>query len=332
MEQIPRGRSVTLFIPGFFSAPGRRAPMLEAVLARAQPLVAPPSGLEQRLFHLFDIPIPADADLPIAAVTRLAETGRADEDWWLCADPVYLLVEGAHLILIDRIADLPAAEAQALAQEILAVFGAEGWRLETAPGGHWYLQPGQTPAPQTHPLEAVRGRDVHGFLPGGLEGRRWHGILNEIQMLLHASPVNAAREAHGVSPVNSLWFWGGGRLPAPVQSRWAGLWSGHALSRGLAMRTGSPVADLPVSAVDWLQRASAGEHLLVLDADVLAGDVACKAFEDAWIAPLLKALQARDLSRMVLLGDRGRAFAIEGADLRRWWRRRRPLQHYATHE
>lgn len=325
-----RGPSVTLLIPGLFSGPGRSAPLLETALARAEPLSSPPGGLEHRLFHLFDFPMSAGSDLPIAAVTRLAETGRADEAWWLRADPVYLLVEGARLILIDRIADLPTAEAQALAQEILAAFNADGWRLETAPGGHWYLHPGETPAVQTHPLAAVRGHDVHPFLPGGPEGRRWHGILNEIQMLLHASPVNAAREARGVLPVNSLWLWGGGRLPAPSPSRWAGVWSGQALSRGLAMRSGAAVADLPIDVAQWLRGVGAGEHLLVLDSETLAADATWAALEDVWMAPLLQALRAHDLSRMVVLGDQGPAFGIEGADLRRWWRRRRPLAHYAT--
>ncbi len=304
--------------------------MLETALARAQRLAAPPAGLEVRLFQLFDIPTPAGTDLPIAAITRLAETGRADEGWWLRADPVYLLVEGARLILVDRIADLPAAEAQALAQEILAVFGADGWRLETAPGGHWYLNPGQAPALQTHPLANVRGQDVHPFLPGGPEGRRWRGILNEIQMLLHASAVNAAREARGVLPVNSLWLWGGGGLPAGLRSRWAGVWGGQMLSRGLAMRTRTPVADLPVDAAAWLRRASVGEHLVVLDADEVGAEPDWGAIEGGWITPLLQALRAGDLSRMVLLSDLGHAFAMDAADLRRWWRRRRSLEYYAT--
>jgi hypothetical protein len=299
-------------------------------LARAQSVATPPAGLEPRLFQLFDIATPAGIDLPIAPLTRLAETGRADEDWWLRADPVYLLVEGPRLILVDRIADLPAAEAHALAQEILAVFGADGWRLETTAGGHWYLQPGHAPDLQTHPLAAVRGQDVHPFLPGGPEGRRWRGILNEMQMLLHASAVNAERETRGVLPVNSLWLSGGGRLPAPTPSRWTRVWGKHPLSHGLAIRAGAGVADLPVDAAAWLQQAGGGEHLVVLSADVVGSEADMAAIEGAWVEPLVEALRRGDLGRMVLLSDRGRAFGIDGAALRRWWRRRRPLQYYGT--
>lgn len=328
-KSVIGGQSITLVVPGLFSTPSDGTPALETALARGQRLAALPAGLEPRLFRLFDMPLPAGKDVPAAALARLAETGRADEEWWLQADPVYLLVEGARLILVDRIADLPAAEAQALAGEILSVFAADGWRLEAA-GGHWFLCPGHAPALQTHPLAAVRGQDVHAFLPGGAEGRRWHAILNEIQMLLHASAVNAAREARGVLPVNSLWLWGGGRLPAPRPSRWAGVWGRQALSRGLAMHTGAPVAELPPDAATWLRVAVTGEHLLILDE--ITDGAGREALETAWIAPLLRALRARDLNRIVLLGDQGQAFAIGPADLRRWWRRRRPLRHWMQTE
>ena len=156
------GPSVTLVIPRLFSSPAPRAPALETALARARPRTSAPAGLAPRLFDLFDIPHVAGGDLPLAPVERLAETGRTNDAFWLRVDPVYLLVEGGRLIVVDRINDLPPAEAQALAQEILAVFGADGWRLETA-GDHWYLHPGHTPAIQTHPLAAARGRARRGW-------------------------------------------------------------------------------------------------------------------------------------------------------------------------
>jgi hypothetical protein len=42
----------------------------------------------------------------------------------------------------------------------------------------------------------------------------WRHAINEAQMVLHAHPVNQARQAAGQPVVNSLWPWGGGRLPA----------------------------------------------------------------------------------------------------------------------
>ena len=43
-------------------------------------------------------------------------------------------------------------------------------------------------------------------------------LLNEVQVLLHQHPLNAARQTRGLPPVNSVWFWGAGRLPAPGPS------------------------------------------------------------------------------------------------------------------
>lgn len=327
---MPRGqsasgiRSATLVFPRLFSAASARAPALETAAARARAHARPPSGLAPRLFQSFGLP--ASGELPLAPVERLAETGRADDAWWVRLDPVYLLVEGARLILVDRIADLPLAEAHALAQEILAVFAADGWRLETV-DGHWYLQPGTAPDLVLQPVAAARGHDVHGFLPGGADGRRWHGVLNELQMLLHASAVNAAREARGVLPVNSVWLSGGGRLPAVPASGWAGVWSGVPLAQGLGRLAGAAVAGLPATAAVWLREADAGEHLLVWPQTEGAD---WEAIESAWIVPLLAALREGALGRMVLLSDEGPAFALEAGDLRRWWRRRRPLRDYAT--
>src|SRR5690606_38216705 len=41
--------------------------------------------------------------------------------------------------------------------------------------------------------------------------RPWRRLLNEIQMAWHEHPVNEARVARGVPPVNALWLYGGAR-------------------------------------------------------------------------------------------------------------------------
>ena len=63
-------------------------------------------------------------------------------------------------------------------------------------------------------------------------------LLNEIQVLLHQHPLNAARRARGLTPVNSLWLWGGGRLPAVSTSKLHGVIGDDLLLRALAARAG----------------------------------------------------------------------------------------------
>jgi hypothetical protein len=54
------------------------------------------------------------------------------------------------------------------------------------------------------------------MLPSGEAGREWRVLFNELQVLLHAHPVNAARIARGRLPINALWLWGAGSLPVTV--------------------------------------------------------------------------------------------------------------------
>ena len=55
-------------------------------------------------------------------------------------------------------------------------------------------------------IDQVAGRSLDPYMPAGKDAGRLRSLMNECQMLLHAD------DQSGV--VNSLWFWGLGRLPA----------------------------------------------------------------------------------------------------------------------
>ena len=99
--------------PGF---PLLVAPALEWLLARAvaRPV---PATTDETLFQLFGLSAPTAADLPVAALTRLADGGeREAEGWWLRADPVHLRPDLREILLVDsRVLAITAAEAEALA-------------------------------------------------------------------------------------------------------------------------------------------------------------------------------------------------------------------------
>jgi hypothetical protein len=59
-------------------------------------------------------------------------------------------------------------------------------------------------------------------------------------VLLHQHPLNAQRRERGLPPINSLWFWGGGRLPSRVSSAWQGVIGEDLLLLALAKRAGIP--------------------------------------------------------------------------------------------
>lgn len=349
-------RHLSLLLPGLFGitpAPPQNIarhppwPALETLLARADKSEldgrAPASAgtVEARVFALFGLAAEDGADLPVAAVTRVADGGDADTAWWLRADPVCLQPQGGGLILYNRPEPpLTPDQTQALVDEILQVFAADGWHLEAPTPHRWYLRLATAPAIQTSALAYVAGRDIHPHLPTGKDAKAWHVILNEVQILLHTCGVNVEREALGYMPINSLWFWGGGRLPAPAAVDWTHVSSDEPVSQGLAHVCALPLSPLPANAAAWLDQAAGGKHLLVFDpehqrydpSDADAQQTFLAQLEQHWIAPLMAALKTGAVQSITLYAEAGPGFRVTRKTLGRWWRRRRRVDEYGNHE
>src|SRR5216684_2041216 len=337
-------KHLTLLIPALtgrqkalLQTPGPALMALETLLARSDRLNARlVAGLERQLFALFGIE--SGPELPVAAVTRVFDTGRIEPGWWLRADPVYLQVDRDRLILADNeTLRISRQEADALISEILKVFAADGWRLQAPHPNRWYLSVANVPEIQTRSLSDVVGQDIHAYLPIGAQARTWHRVLNEVQMLLHAAPINTEREARGELAINSLWFWGGGDLPAAPAKRWTQVWSVEPISLGLARLSATPYAALPAHGNTWLQQATApGKHLAVLDQGrgaIQYGDVQgwhefLQRLDTQWIEPLLMGLRQKQVQSVTVFSENGAGFYLTAKHLGRWWRRRRPLQDY----
>jgi hypothetical protein len=344
---VPPDRSVTLLLPGLLSLPaslvgkdttGPAAPALEACLARADRLSGHNGDLEAQVFGFFGIDAPPDADLPVAAVTRALDMGVIDKGWWLRADPVHLRPARDRLVLLDtQRVSLTQDEATRLAAEVLEAYAEEGWVLKAPRPGRWYLKPPRAPRILTTPLPQVVGKDIHPYLPQGKDGKAWHTILNEMQILLHTAAVNAEREERGELPINSLWFWGGGRLPNISSVNWAGIYSEEPVTLALGRLSEVPSAACPKSFADWERQAQRpGPHLIVLDqarAAIQYGDGEqwsdfLERFDEDWMAPILNALKTRIIAELTLCTDNGRCYRLGRSQLRRWWRRRRALATY----
>jgi hypothetical protein len=177
-----------------------------------------------------------DTSLPAAAITREFLAGDAADATWLSADPAWVQpdMNGVRLLACGQL-QLSMDEAQALAAPLRPVFDEAGMQLEISTPDRWHLKlPANTSLPSFTAPEQALGEDLSQHLPQGAEGRRWRVLLNEIQVLLHQHPLNAERRARGLAPVNSLWLWGGGSLPAPLKSHLHGVISDDLLLRALA--------------------------------------------------------------------------------------------------
>ncbi|MCF6337494.1 MAG: hypothetical protein L3J84_06025 [Gammaproteobacteria bacterium] len=356
-EQNTSGRRCTLVLPGLLDLPPAeresvfaqvgRLPELECFFSRAQKHRFSGASFEAVLFALFDVRIPTDVDLPVAAVGYMGDTGQSATGWCLRADPVQLIPDRDHLVLMGpESLSLSQAEADLLVADLNAQFAQDGWHIEAATPTRWYLHQSDTPRLRTYDLTQVRGRAIGEYLPGGADGKQWHRLMNEVQMVLHISAVNQRRQTAGQPPVSSLWFWGGGETPAipsgNTDSQWSQVWSNEPVSQGLVAL--SNIANtarkgLPENAATWLSAAhSPGKHLLVLD-DLLRcwqnGEMEgwvqwVRAFNREWMLPLLNALRRNEIDELSLYACNGNQFTLSRTGLRRWWRRKKALSVIAA--
>lgn len=338
-------RHLTLFLPGLLgpAAEITRAllregslPALRILLARSdrwRPKGPDPCDYEAELCNLFGIEGEA-GELPIAAIARLAEAEIEPAEVWMRADPVFLRPDLGKLLLFDAGSlGLDRSEAAALIEELQPLVTNRGLRLVIgARPYHWYLQLRRTPAIRTRPPSAARGRHIDPFLPAGPDQLYWNRLGNEIQMALHATRINRAREARAAAPINSLWFWGAGALPAAPPVRWGGVFSRDPLACGLARFTGAPRCDPPDDAATLFARFESMDCALV----VLDPGEGCSrsvdpetwrqhliAVEQAWFAPLVLLLKRGRLRRLAVQSD-GRRYTITRKAIWRVWRKPKP--------
>lgn len=330
---------LTLFVPGLL-LPGEvhadtvydlAAPALALIAGRGRHSVLPADWLSAA----FGLPAP----LPAAALRRLASAEFAQGgDEWLCLDPVHWQVKREGVTLSDPAhLALDADEAAALIAAIQPLFADWGEIAASAPE-RWEMRLARPLALETRPLPETIGRRVDPRLPAGADGKTWRTLLAEAQTMLHAHPVNRARDARGQLPINSLWPWGQGALPPSARCDFTAAWSADPLVAGLCVFAGVPCGAPPD------RFASAAGHLLCCNQslatparalDALAWRNALLALEEHWLAPVLATLRAGRLRELRLIGTRlgsadgALSFTLRRGDLLRFWRRPRPLKDLA---
>lgn len=297
--------SVHLIVPDLLlptvweSATQLHLPALEKILARADSETLPPRTVESLLCSMFGV-----AGTAIAPILLEADGVAPGEAYWLRADPVHMQIERDRLIL-HPVSELQTAEAAQLCASLNAHFLAAGLNLVAPHPDRWYLRLDQAPEMVTHDLPAVIGRDVRDSLPYGKDALYWHGVLNEMQMLLYDHAVNQAREMRGEWPVNSVWLWGGGHaqheLLRPVQQ----VMTDDPLAAALAAAAGVAHASLP----ERLELARYDGVLLVVwegmrqairRGDVAGWRAALERFERSCLQPALQALMRGRTDRITL--------------------------------
>lgn len=283
---------VELVVPGLLAS-GTRGASLELLVARGRRTKVEPQPLERWLQEAFEL----EGRLAAGALSLLGAGGVPGQALWTRADPEHMQARH-HGVLISPATALSATreEADALCDALTRHFAGT---LEF------------------RPLDAHRwcARLATGVEPGD-------PLLTEVQMLLHAHPLNAARDERGAPMLNSVRFWGAGALPAGAHGRWSSVTSEDPLALGLARHSGAVARALPEAAAHWLS-SNEGRHLVILDA-------ANPGLERDWFAPLAAALREERIGMISLhVPDAGLSFETIRGDLRRFWRRPKALALYS---
>lgn len=330
-----RASRVTLICPGLLGPlplipePFPQTPVLDLWLARGEIAEGQATDPHRAVLSAYGLDLAPDKDPPTGSICCLGDDSEADLDGlWMHADPVHLRPDRDQLLVFpgDGLQPSPA-EARALVEAFNAHFREDGLLLSAPVAGRWYLRLAKEPAVRTAPLHDVVGRPMSEYLPEGRGASHWMRLMNEAQMLFHAHPVNAQREARGRPMINGIWTWGGGRLPAPPLDPPSMLIGDHPLMRGLArladgreplaggdLRTWSPSDGGLLLFEDGLRRA-------LLDRDLASWRDGLESLE-ARCAELQGRLRGTTGGwRISLDSCDGRRWNITPSRLRRFWRR-----------
>ncbi|WP_338761420.1 hypothetical protein [Massilia sp. METH4] len=244
-----------------------------------------------------------------------------DAGHWYLFHPVHLVV-GTHLMMPDlRGLRIAAEESRALFEAARPLFEELGKTLVYGDAHTWFLRADDWAGLATASPDAASGDNLHPWLPEGAAARDFRRLLNEVQMLWHAHPVNEARK----QPVNSFWIWAGGpaaqpRPDTPLATSAASAWLNALAAPELRDTT----------SVQWLATKDAHRTAVLghLAASAMAEDwptwlQAMRQLEDQWFAPLRGALRSGGIGALRLVLTNRHAWTETTATkmaLNKFWR------------
>lgn len=306
-------------------------PNLSKLLARATRISLPREArsLEQSLCAAFGVAV--QNDVPIAPIS--AAFDGLDAGIWLRADPVNLRLQRDQMLL--SLTAVSSDEASEVCDALNDYFSGQGMTFAAPHPLRWYVRLDHFPDMHTTPLNEVVGANVRGALPQGKDAAHWHQIFNELQMFLHAHPLNEAREARGELTINSLWLWGAGSSIAASLSGYTQVAADDELAQMFAAHAKTECVPLgahwqPVQGAQLL--VFSGLRRALQNGDLQTWREALQQFEIHYAQPLLATLRAGQLQSLqldVLAGEHSARLVLRSAATWRVWRRNRELASYS---
>jgi hypothetical protein len=274
----------------------------------------------------------APARIAQAALVHGSATPPPGTAW--IASPVHLSAGLTRVHLPHSgLLRLTGEEGEALAAAFTRILGGVDAQLRATAGGLLLFTPALAPFDTTEPAR-VAGAMLSEVLPATATAAPLRRLMAEIEMWLHAEPVNALRARRGAAPVTALWPWGAcGAQAGPTRRASSGLpaaFGADAWLAGLYALSASSPSALPE---DFAQVADefgdSGAVLLAGVADELQQNRAESAAQalarlDArFVSPALRSLASGDVGA-VTLAVNDAAVRVSRTSRLRMWRRRRP--------
>jgi hypothetical protein len=268
---------------------------------------------------------------PAALASSAFAPALADEPLWL-ATPVRFEARLDHVRMLDRgMPRLAAAERDQWRAEFSRSFAP--YALHDA-GPRGFLLAGLAPA-QVTTVDPARllDADIGRAQPSGLGARELRRLAAELEMWMHGSATNLARERAGLPQLSGLWLWGGGALASERHSAAAAasaaFFGDDPAFAGLARATtGAAPGDTPPG-FDALRPEA--EHVLV-ELTPINGEPGTElpSLDAHWLAPARAALSKGSLAALDIIAN-DRWFRIAARPGLRFWRARKPwLTQLAT--
>lgn len=256
----------------------------------------------------------------LAALRLWGQTGDRPNVWIAAADPVHLEPRLDHLCLhaLDGVQSLKS-DLRTIFDFLQTSLGEESSFAFAKVGRYGYLRGDAAIATASLPASAVDGQAPDDFMPTGEAAAGYHKLTSELQLCLHEHEVNLRREAEGLLPANSIWFWGGGNAPEKTDTALPPFFGEDPMFHGYWESCTGAIAPWPGNFAECLDIAIK-DLVVVTPADYEDGDSLAK-----YLHELRGLLQSGRLDRLTLLFRDGLMARFGRFDAFRFWRRMSPL-------
>jgi hypothetical protein len=241
------------------------------------------------------------------------------------ADPIECHLDHRSAYMIGNAhLQLSPVEKEELVNVIDTHIGSEGFGLQAVNETQWYCFAPQYADVLMNDLLEVLGKNMGFVLPSGPDEKAWHKLITECQMLLMASKTNANRQQLGQPQVSSIWFWGLGTLPTAISTSFDQVYSNDPVIRGLAKCANVAVNELPTEYKNLPEKTLIvdNEFAILAKHQLFAQALErLRYYETHWFAPLLQALRAGEIQKLIINIADGREWEISKLRTRFFWKR-----------